>query len=430
MLNSKYMYIGIEVSTQCNAKCPWCFATKLADGVKSDRTEGFMSFDVFKSVIERLEALGFIHKDVVINLYAIGEPFLNMDIKKIFSYLNDKSLKYAVSTNASIVTLFEEGTDILKNLTNLIISIPGFSQESYDRVHGFRFSKIKKNIVRLIENFRKCGFNGDDRLVYHVYQFNIDEIYKAREFADQNNIDFYPYYAILYEYRYVKDFISNTLSYDLLKKASGELFLGNIEKTISTRASDYICDFFNMLLIDVNTNLKTCCQIRQGDPGYSYGNIFDLSADDIRAKRTTQPICRECQAMGMDYYLSVYTPFNLYTGSTGRSGENHAYGDLLKLIRESTGKEIVLFGAGEFGVKALTCLGNENIRPRFFADNNPLKIGKNIHDVRVIAPADILKKCRDPLVVITTVNHRQVMNQLYQLGIRAVYYFPIDVYPC
>lgn len=423
-----YMYIGIEISTRCNAKCPWCFATKGIDRVKADQTEGFMRIDTFVSVIERLEKLGLLHRDVVINLYEIGEPFLNKDLPKIFAFLNDKSLKYAISTNASILVLFEEGSNILKNLCSLLFSVPGFSQASYDRIHGLRFDKIKKNVTRLMTNFRKCGFVGDARLIYHVYQFNIDEIYKAKAFAEENHIDFYPYYAILYEWRYVRDYLSDTLSYDLLKKASKELFLGNIEKTISARMPDFVCEFFNMLLIDVDGDLKTCCQIRKGDPGYSYGNIFDLSAEEIIARRTTQQICKECQARGMDYYLSIYTPFNLYAGNLGQAENSRRYKDLVKLLRENAGGEIILFGAGEFGMKALQSLNNENIKVNSFSDNSPLKIGKRIDGVQVIAPSDILNQCTNPLVIITTINHRQVRKQLSQLGVRPVYYFPIDVY--
>jgi hypothetical protein len=74
-------------------------------------------------------------------------------------YLNDQGLKYSISTNASIPLLFNEGGDSLRNLSNIIISIPGFSQESYNRVHGFRFDRIKKNIVKLIRNYRECKFH-------------------------------------------------------------------------------------------------------------------------------------------------------------------------------------------------------------------------------------------------------------------------------
>ncbi|MBT4512993.1 MAG: hypothetical protein HOC20_12410 [Chloroflexi bacterium] len=423
-----YMYIGIEISSWCNAKCPWCFTTKPADRVNFNPVANVMSLDTFIDVIERLETLGLLHDDVVINLYEIGEPFLNRDISRIISYLNSKSLKYAISTNASVLPSFEEGTNILSNLSYLIISMPGFSQESYDRVHGFRFDRIKKNIIGLITNFRNSGFIGDARLIYHVYQLNIDEIYKAKAFADENHIDFYPYYAILYEWKYVWEYLSDTLSYDLLKKASEELFLGNIEKTISARRPDFVCEFLNMLLIDVDCDLKTCCQIKKGDPGYSYGSIFNLSAEEIITKRTTQQICKKCQTKGMDYYLSCYTLFNLHSSTAGQSENGHTHKDLLKLIRGSAGQEIILFGAGEFGIKAVRYLNDENIGVNYFSDNSPLKIGKQISGVNVIAPWDILNQCTDPLVIITTINHRQVFNQISQLGIRSVYYFPLEVY--
>jgi MoaA/NifB/PqqE/SkfB family radical SAM enzyme len=423
----KYMYIGIEISAACNAKCPWCFAIKASDEGKLSQND-FMNFDTFRSVIERIGKMGFLQKDIIINLYAIGEPFLNRDILKITGYLDKKNLRYAISTNASIPLLFKGEKNILRNLSNLIISLPGFSQESYNRVHGFRFNKIQENIVRLVKNLRRNGFKGDARLVYHVYQFNLGELYKAKKFAQEINIDFYPYYAILYEYRHVRDYLIGTLPYDLLQKASKELFLANIEKTILSRPPDYVCDFFNMLLIDIDANLKTCCQIRKGDPGYSFGNIFNLSAEEIIKKRAAQLICEECQKLGLDYYLSVYTPFDLSIENPVPPQDGGAYKDLINLLKTNNEKEIVLFGAGRVGMKVLERLRDENIKVRFFSDNSPLKIGKKIGGVQVIAPGDISALCSNPLIIITTINHRQIMNQLAQLRIGPVHYFPVDIY--
>jgi len=415
-----YMYIGIEVGTRCNAKCPWCFAEKAAGGT--------MTLDTFISIIERLETLGFLHKNVMINLYEIGEPFLNNDLPEIFAYLNSKSLKYAVSTNGSVPALFKEGSGILKNLSSLLFSVPGFSQSSYNKIHGFEFEAIKNNIAGLVTNFRDCGFAGDARLIYHVYQFNIDEIYKAKEYADGNKIDFYPYYAILYEWKHVRDYISNTLSYDLLMRASRELFLGNIERAAASRPPDFLCEFYNMLLVDLHGDLKTCCQIRRGDRGYSFGNIFKLSSKEIIEKRTTQAICGECHAMKIDHYLSVYKLFNLCAAGTSQADTAAADRDPAKVLRRHAGKKIVLAGAGEFGLAALRYLEARNIKADFFSDNSPLKIGRRIHGIEVIAPSGIRARCADPLIIITTINHRQVLDQLSGLGLKTSYYFPVDAY--
>lgn len=423
-----YMYIGIEITNRCNANCPWCFAIKRHNSVSNSDRDGFMNVSTFRAVVDRLLEQNLIHQKTLINLYAIGEPFLNADILKMFEYLNEKNLKYGISTNGSVPVFFREGGDTLRNLSNLIISIPGFSQKSYDRVHGFKFEKIRKNIPKLIRNYRQCGFSGDARLVYHVYQFNISEVERAKQFALENDIDFYPYYAILYEYRYVRDYLDNKLPYDLLKKASNELFLYHIETAIDDRPMAYMCDFFNMLLIDIDCNLKTCCQIRKGDIGYSYGNIFDLSRNAIIERRTSQAICKDCQALGIDHYLSVYTPFDLSV----RSGEcEKGAGDLdqfMEILKKNKEKNLVLHGAGQFGLRAKSCLEREKVKVSYFADNNALKVGTELDGVEVIAPEEILTRCRNPLVLVTTINYRQVMGQLSQLKIDSAHYFPIEAY--
>jgi sulfatase maturation enzyme AslB (radical SAM superfamily) len=72
-----YMYIGIEITSRCNAKCPWCFAIKGHHGTSPATGNGFMTFDSFKSIVNRLLEQGLVHRKTILNLYAIGEPFLN-----------------------------------------------------------------------------------------------------------------------------------------------------------------------------------------------------------------------------------------------------------------------------------------------------------------------------------------------------------------
>lgn len=76
-------------------------------------------------------------------LYNWGEPFLHPKFKEIIYYLSSLNLNIGLSTNASKPIYFED-SNALKNLRHMRFSMPGFSQESYDRMHSFDFEKIKK----------------------------------------------------------------------------------------------------------------------------------------------------------------------------------------------------------------------------------------------------------------------------------------------
>jgi len=45
----------------------------------------------------------------------------------------------------------------------------GFSQSSYDKIHGFDFELIKKNIIEIIKTFRNAGYLGVATILYTTY---------------------------------------------------------------------------------------------------------------------------------------------------------------------------------------------------------------------------------------------------------------------
>ncbi|MCS4454451.1 hypothetical protein JTT00_04835 [Clostridium botulinum] len=71
-------------------------------------------------------------------------------------------MSFALSTNASKVILLDNNE--LKNLKYITFSMCGFSQKSYDKIHGFNFEQIKRNISEILDNFKKMGLR-----VMHMY---------------------------------------------------------------------------------------------------------------------------------------------------------------------------------------------------------------------------------------------------------------------
>ena len=131
--------VYFEVAGICNARCRYCVT-----GAKSANPGGIMQADTFNATLHNLERVNLIDSRSVIELYNWGEVFLHPDLQSIIRIINDHGLRYAISTNGSIVPQIDEA--FVKNLVNVRFSMCGFSQRSYDRIHQLKFDRIRENI--------------------------------------------------------------------------------------------------------------------------------------------------------------------------------------------------------------------------------------------------------------------------------------------
>lgn len=295
-----FQLVQFEISGKCNAKCPWCqTGKKTRNGIRLDK--GFIEVDQFSKAIDYLLDNGIVSQSTQFDLFNWGEPLLNPSVKEIVSILNQWNLRFGFSTNASIFVPFE-GKASLKNLVVLTFSMPGFSQASYDRIHGFNFEKIKTNIANILKNFRACGFHGRANIVMHGYQFNKDEAKPCMQFAKKMKIGFASYYAYFNDALMFKAYLDSTLPYDQLKAASKDLCLFYVDDLLASRPKNYTCpQMFDVLTIDEECTVLTCCGLEKGTNGYAVGNLFDMSAEEILTKKKQQSICKECLRSGLAY---------------------------------------------------------------------------------------------------------------------------------
>ncbi len=310
-----YPIIYFEISGKCNALCPWC-----ATGRKNRQhidTGGFIKPELFEKALDRLQEIGLLSPQTVIKLFSWGEPFLHPQFKEIVEILNKKELSFGLSTNASRPVFFDQPL-ALRNLREIIISMSGFSQKSYSRAHGFNFEKIISNITNMMQNFRQCGFRGIARISYHIYQFNMHEIEPAILFARQNGIILDAGLAYIADWEEYRNYLCSEMDYEKLKLASQNLFLFHInEKKEELRNSGLpvsSCPQFNFLNIDEECNVLTCCLVDKSHKDYSIGSIFDLTTEEIVAKKRCQSICSECHELGIWYLIqSPVKPKQIFT---------------------------------------------------------------------------------------------------------------------
>lgn len=299
----------IEISGRCNARCKWC-VTGRENRNGSSATKSFMTIDKFKQIYTHITQLGLIGKKNDIMLYSWGEPFLNPQAIDIFDFLSMSQQMFSVSTNGSVYRTAKSSTTY-EHMISIAFSLPGFSQQSYDRMHGFDFNSIQDNIARLLDNMRMNGFKGSAEILFHVYRFNQDEISPAKKFADSLGAKFMPYYAYLNGLSLARKFVNGTMSEEENQEVQDELCLHYLEKRLSNTSSDIKCRLRKILTIDEEGNLVICCAADKQIDGYVLGNILSFDcANDVENRLNTAMLenvnCRECHSKRIDAWLTQF----------------------------------------------------------------------------------------------------------------------------
>jgi len=298
----KYNLVYFEISGFCNARCPWCVTGNKSLNQVSYPSR-FINVNDFRNAIAALLGGGLIYpRETLIRLDNWGEPMLHPELTEILKILRNNDVNFALSTNASKFVSLEN--DVLGNLQEMRFSVPGFSQSSYDRIHGFNFESILKNIEMFCKNIRKEGSTATLRMAYHLYQFNLDEIDAAMKFCSLNGIEFFPYSAYLNDFNLAKAYLNKSISTELLGRIGKDFFLHYVDELIARTPQDYQCPQFNILTIDEYCNVLTCCVLPKDHPEYSLGNLFTLSSDDIRKGKLSQKVCIECVKLGISYWVN------------------------------------------------------------------------------------------------------------------------------
>ena len=325
-----YNTIFYELCGLCNGKCPYCLSGEFR---KPGGT--FVGTELFDRTLSVIAKNGLLAPGGVIGLYNWGEPFLHPQLSELLHRVNEYAFSYGFSTNASKLPSIDKA--FVKGLKYIRFSMPGFSQRSYDRIHGFRFEVIMENIKSIVRNCRHNGFQGNFFISYHVYQFNLHEIFRCEEFAQKWNITFSPVYAILNNWWHINALIDNKLDYGLLRRTSEDLFCSEIREKTAMAPESYSCPQYNLLAIDEASNLLLCCQVPPGKE-FSCGNIL---TDDLTAMlhyRQNNPTCKECIRKGLSYYFhnSLNVP-EFYVEALRSRHRNEALRVFAQLIKETRG---------------------------------------------------------------------------------------------
>lgn len=295
--SGEYKKFFFEISGKCQAKCPHC-----CTGNRSLRSQAsrFVPVEDFTAATDRLLEQGVIGKSTQFDLYNWGEPFLHPDLRAVLTALVVRGLRFRLSTNGGV---YQELPDaVVENINQLTITIPGFSQESYNKVHGLDFQNVLKNIGLHATSL------GPERLkiTFLVHQFNLGEVGTAYRYFQKRNIAMGCTVAYMNDYNMARDYLAHKMTADQLRGVGRDLLLSHVEDLLRSRPVDYVCPQFSLLAADEYCRVLTCCAVPKGHSGYSIGSIAELTASEIRSRKLQQGVCKECQKYGLDYW--IHTP--------------------------------------------------------------------------------------------------------------------------
>lgn len=314
MWKSGFESVAVDIVGFCNAKCKYC-----PSGNDLSHAGEYMSPDFFQKIVNKLLDYSFVTKETSFHIYGLGEPMLHPQINEILHIIEKCGLTTNISTNASKVPTVDQAA--VKAVNRILISMPGFSQKSYDKIHGFNFEQIKRNILKLKEEFVGVPFD----MTYHIYQFNMNEMEDARKFCEENNIRFAPNYAVIFEKSKCMELVDGTMAYDELLEASTDLFLNVLRQQIDDSPRNY-CDYKERYLsINCRGDVRTCsAHSSKIEDNMLCGNLLRDDVNDILYRKNTHPWCNLCISKGLtcgkgydckvfpDFYFSLLREKEFY----------------------------------------------------------------------------------------------------------------------
>lgn len=154
--------IYIDPCDTCNFRCKFCPSGNL-DLMKKTKGRGHgpMDFEVYKSIIDRLDE--FQDPIRVVRLYKEGEPLVNPRFADMVRYAKASKnvLRVDTTTNASLLTPKRSLEIIDAGLDRLNISIEGVNAKQYEEFSGYKldYQKFVENIAFFYEHKGNCEMN-------------------------------------------------------------------------------------------------------------------------------------------------------------------------------------------------------------------------------------------------------------------------------
>ncbi|MEL6251622.1 MAG: radical SAM/SPASM domain-containing protein [Bacteroidota bacterium] len=259
--------IGFEPTTHCNLRCPEC-----PSGLRSfTRPTGMSDLELFKSTMDQL------HKDLIyLLLYFQGEPYLNPNFLEMAAYSKEKGIYSATSTNGHYLSPTKAEETIKSGLSEIIISIDGTTQETYQSYRvGGSLEKVRQGVRNLVEARKRLNsLHPYIMIQFLVVKPNQHQIEDIRQMGKELGVDKVMFKtAQIYDYKQGSELIPTIDRYSRYKKQADGTY------QIKNSLENQCWKLWHGAEITWDGKVLPCCFDKDAD--YEMGSLQEKSFEEI-----------------------------------------------------------------------------------------------------------------------------------------------------
>lgn len=259
--------VGIEPTTYCNLRCPEC-----PSGLRAfTRPTGMLKLENFEAMVNQL------HKDLIyLLMYFQGEPYLNKNFLDMVAYAAKKGIYTATSTNGHYLTDANAKKTIESGLSEVIISIDGTTQETYEAYRvGGNLDKVIAGVKNLVAWREKMKSQTPVILIqFLVVKPNEHQISEIQQMGKEWGAD-----AVLLKTAQIYEFEEGSDLIPTIDKYSRYAQVENGKWRLKNPLNNQCWKMWHGAEITWDGKVLPCCFDK--DAKYEMGNLLDTPFDSI-----------------------------------------------------------------------------------------------------------------------------------------------------
>ena len=292
-------FVSIEPANYCQLRCPECPVGQRAHAHHKAQN---MSWETYEHILAQVQATAH-----TIQFYFQGEPLLNPLLPKMIARAREVGIFTVLSTNAQALTCNLAQDLVRSGLNRIIVSIDGFSQESYAAY------RVGGNLNRALEGLQflreaKERYHSSICIEMQVLRLRSNEhewLWISRNYKNLGATRLVFKTAQLYDYQHGHPLMPSQARYSRYRKAAdGSYFLHR--SWLRRHWINTPCyRLWSGCVVTTTGEILPCCYDKAGQ--FSFGSLTKQSIEDVwhssKAKAFRQgilhhsqdiPICQEC----------------------------------------------------------------------------------------------------------------------------------------